>query len=115
MKKFLVMYCMHQADMQEWMKKPESERKEAEQKMMADWQEWSKNNPQVVDTRAAGKTKKVTAEGIMDFKNDLMLTASVEAETPDAAAEMFKAHPHLGIPGAWIEVMDNPTMGANQA
>jgi hypothetical protein len=29
----------------------------------------------------------------------------VEAESLEAAADMFKDHPHFGIPGSWIEVM----------
>jgi hypothetical protein len=34
-----------------------------------------------------------------------MMYSFIEAESHEAAADMFKEHPHFGIPGAWIEVM----------
>ncbi len=34
-----------------------------------------------------------------------MMYSFAEAESLEAAAAMFKNHPHFGIPGGWIEVM----------
>jgi hypothetical protein len=53
-----------------------------------------------------GKTKVVTAQGISDSKNDIMLYSLVEAETHEAAAESFEGHPHLQIPQSSIEIME---------
>ena len=57
-------------------------------------------------TEAGGKTKRVTADGVSDTKNDVMLYAFVEAESHEAAAKMFERHPHLQIPQSSIEVME---------
>jgi hypothetical protein len=64
----------------------------------------------VLNTVALGKTKKVSMSGIEDTRNGLMLSSYVQAESPEAAAEIFKNHPHLGIPGATIEVMETREM-----
>ncbi len=59
----------------------------------------------IKETTAAGKTKRVNKEGTIDSKNDLMLYSIVEAESHEVAAKSFEGHPHLGIPGATIEVL----------
>ena len=99
------------AVMQEWMQKPEAERKEAEGKMKADWDAWMAAHPDVVlKTIALGKTKRVSTSGVEDVKNDMMLSSYVEGESAEAVAGFFTDHPHLGIPGATIEVMETRSM-----
>ena len=106
MKKFLVLYMAPAKVMEDWMKTPESERKAEEDKMKADWDEWMKTHgAKIKETAGAGKTKRVTKEGITDTKNDVMMFSLVEAETHEEVAEMFKNHPHFGIPEASIEIM----------
>ena len=58
-----------------------------------------------------GKTKRVTAQGTSDTRNDIMLYAVVEAESHEAAAKTFKDHPHLQIPQSSIEVMEISPLG----
>lgn len=100
------MYLAPSATMDEWMKKPQEERAEAEKKMMEDWNKWMAAHKDLIkETWAAGKTKQVSAEGVKDHRNDLMLYSIVEAEDHDAAAKAFEGHPHFGIPGATIEVV----------
>lgn len=90
----------------EWMKKPEAERKAEEAKMKADWDAWmAAHKDSITGTAGVGKPKRVTAGGIEDTRNDLMMYSFVEAASQEAAAKMFESHPHFGIPGAWIEVM----------
>ena len=106
MNQFLVMYLAPVATLDEWMKKPEAERKDDEKKMMEEWNVWMAAHSDLIkETNAAGKTKKVTADGVQDHRNDLMLYSIVEAESHEAAAKAFEGHPHFGIPGATIEVM----------
>jgi hypothetical protein len=57
-------------------------------------------------TEAAGKTKAVTAAGIQDTKNEIMLYSILEAATHDLAAKAFANHPHLTIPQSSIQVME---------
>lgn len=108
MQKFLVLYNAPAASLEEWMKLDESVRKEQEEEMKAAWDTWMMQNRDLMatgDTAGAGKTKRVTKEGIEAVKNDVMLFSLVEAESQEEVADAFKNHPHFGIPGAWIDVM----------
>lgn len=107
MKNFTALYMMPVEGLDSWMQKPEAERKEAEEKMKADWDAWlASHKDSVLNTIALGKTKKVDQNGVSDARNGLMLSSYVQAESLEAAAEIFKNHPHLGIPGATIEVVE---------
>ncbi len=107
MKNFTVIYMAPALVMEEWMKKPEAERKGAEMKMKADWDAWvDSHKDTILNTIALGKTKRVSASGVEDIKNDMMLSSYVQGESVEAVAELFKDHPHFGIPGATIEIME---------
>ena len=108
MKKFLVTYLAPASVIEEWKKTDPETRKMAEQKMQDEWKKWMSDHARMFADKEAGvgKTKSVTAHGIEDTKNDIMLYAIVEAESQDAAARTFEGHPHLQIPQAAIEVME---------
>ncbi|HTE84614.1 MAG TPA: hypothetical protein VK821_07760 [Dehalococcoidia bacterium] len=114
MKKFLVTYLAPAAVIDDWKKTEPSKRKEAEEKMQGEWKKWMSDHQTMFADRGAGvgKTKRVTVQGASDTKNDIMLYAIVEAESHEAAAKIFKGHPHLQIPQSSIEVMEiNPLPG----
>jgi hypothetical protein len=112
MKKFLIQYKMPLAGLDAWMAKPESERKPVEEDLMKKWQEWTMAHKEwIVETSGAGKTKKVDKGGVSDFRNEIMLFSIVQGEDKDKVVELFKNHPHLEIPEAWIEVTDMNPMG----
>lgn len=100
------MYCAPAAGMAEWMQMPEAERKAEEEKMKGEWDMWTKAHANLQSVVAgAGKTKRVTASGVADTKNDVMLYAVAEGESHEAVAKVFEGHPHFGIPGSWIDIM----------
>ena len=104
--KFFVTYQMPHTGLDEWMKLPEETRKSQEEEMKDAWDNWMAAHKEVIaDTAGVGKPKRITESGVEDARNDLMMYSFVEAESLEAATEMFKDHPHFGIPGAWIEVM----------
>lgn len=104
--KFLVTYQMPHAGLDGWMKLPEEERKAQEQQMQAEWNAWlAEHKSVIIETAGVGKPKRITAAGIEDARNDIMMYSFVEAESLEAAAQIFANHPHFGIPGGWIEVM----------
>ncbi len=107
MEKFLVLYRAPNAVIDEWMKKPEQERKPDESKMMEAWKAWmSANASKFADKGAgAGKPKVVSSAGVKDARNDIMLYQIVQANSADEAAKLFVGHPHFNIPQATIEVM----------
>lgn len=74
--------------------------------MQSEWNAWmAKHKGSLVETAGVGKPKRITSDGVNDARNDLMMYSFVEAESLEAAAAIFKGHPHFGIPGACIEVM----------
>lgn len=104
--KFFVTYQMPHTGLDAWMQLPEAERKAGESQMESAWNAWTENHRELLgETAGVGKPKRITANGIEDARNDIMMYSFIEAESLEAAAEMFKDHPHFGIPGGWIEVM----------
>jgi hypothetical protein len=104
--KFLVTYQMPHTSLDTWMQTPEEERKAAETQMQSEWNAWmGAHAGAVVESAGVGKPKRVTKGNVEDGRNDIMMYSFVEADSLEAAAELFKDHPHFGIPGGWIEVM----------
>ena len=114
MKKFLVTYLAPASVIDDWKKTEPKQRKEAEEKMQSEWKKWMGDHMSMFADKGAGvgKTKRVTAQGTKDARNDIMLYGIVDAESHEAAAKTFEGHPHLQIPQASIEVMEiNPMPG----
>jgi hypothetical protein len=108
MKKFLVTYLAPASVIAEWKRTDPDTRKAAEEKMHAEWKKWMNDHANMFADIGAGvgKTKAVTAQGVSDSKNDIMLYSLVEAESHEAAAKSFEGHPHLQIPQSSIEIME---------
>jgi len=114
MKKFLVTYLAPPSVIDEWKKTEPEKRKQAEEKMQGEWKKWMAEHAEMFADKGAGvgKTKRITEQGAVDSRNDIMLYSIVNAESHDAAAKAFKEHPHLQIPQSSIEVMEiNPMHG----
>jgi hypothetical protein len=107
MQRFLVVYLAPIEGIEEWMKIDPEMRKAEEEKMKAQWDQWMEKHKGsfIEETKAVGKTKRITKDGVSDTKNNMMLYSIVEAESHDAAATLFVDHPHFGIPDATIEIM----------
>ncbi len=68
-KKFIVMYLIPTAVMDDWKKIDPEKRKADEEKLMGEWSAWTKDHAKMIlDTNAGGKTKLVTASGVSDFQ-----------------------------------------------
>lgn len=105
--KFFVTYQMPHTGLDAWMQLPDDERKAQELQMQSEWNAWMENHKDVIiESAGVGKPKRITAAGVEDTRNDIMMYSFIEAESHEAAADLFKDHPHFGIPGAWIEVMN---------
>ncbi|MBC2776593.1 hypothetical protein [Parasphingopyxis marina] len=78
---------------------------------MKAWGDWMAGHAgAIVDTGGPlGKTLRVSGGGVAPHANALTGYVIVEAETHEAAAAMFEAHPHFAIfPGEAVEVMAMP-------
>ena len=106
MTKFMVLYMANQADFETMMRNstPEQQRKGMEA-----WMKWmGQNQAALIDGGAPlGRSKRVDAQGVSDTRNSLGGYSIVQADSAEAAAKMFGSdHPHLQMPGAWIEVVE---------
>jgi len=106
MKKFMVLYMANAADFERVMRESTPEQ---QKKGMQGWIKWmGDNQPSLVDGGAPlGKTSRVDAKGVSDTKNGIGGYSIVQADNAEAATKLFgKDHPHLQIPGAWVEVTE---------
>ena len=106
MRKFMVLYMASKAELEKMMKNSTPEQ---QQKGMEAWMKWmNENKTSLVDGGAPlGKTKRVDSNGASNTKNEIGGYSVVQAESHDAATKIFgKDHPHLQVPGAWIEIVE---------
>jgi hypothetical protein len=107
MKKFFVLYMAKAADFQKVMASMGTMTEEQRKASMKEWEQWSKSVGTVDMGAPLGKTKKVTATDISDFKNEVGGYSIIEASSHDEAAKKMQSNPHFKmIPGGWIEVME---------
>src|ERR1700690_94434 len=108
-KTFLAIYLGSPAAMEAWRTKSEAERKELQAKGMAAWNAWAEKHKSAIVNRGAplAKTKRVTAGGVTDVRNAMAAYTIVRADSHEAAAKVFKDHPHfMMFSGEAIEVME---------
>ena len=106
MRKFMVLYMASKAELEKMMKNSTPEQ---QQKGMEAWMKWmNENKSSLVDGGAPlGKTKRVDSNGASNTKNEIGGYSVLQAESHDAATKIFgKDHPHLQVPGAWIEIVE---------
>lgn len=105
MKKFLVLYMASPEAFQRMM----SATPEQQRTGMDAWMAWmNKHRDAIADGGAPlGKAMRVDAGGQSDMKNSLGGYSIVQGDSIAAAAKVFdRTHPHLQMPGAWIEVTE---------
>ena len=106
MKKFMALYMANAAEFEKMMRNATPEQ---QQKGMQAWMSWmNANKASLVDGGAPlGKTKRADAAGVSDTRNGIGGYSIVQAESHEAATKLFgKDHPHLQMPGAWVEVLE---------
>ncbi|HEX3499497.1 MAG TPA: hypothetical protein VHT04_09245 [Stellaceae bacterium] len=106
MKKFMVLYMAPGAEFEKTMKNATPEQ---QKNGMDAWMKWmNANKASIVDGGAPlGKAKRVDSKGASNTKNEIGGYSVVQAESHDAATKMFgQDHPHLHMPGAWIEIVE---------
>jgi hypothetical protein len=106
MKKFMVLYMASAAAFEKLMKESTPEQMKSG---MDAWMKWmEKNKKSLVEGGAPlGKTMRVDSKGTSSVKNDVGGYSIVQADSHEAAAKIMGTdHPHLQIPGAWIEIVE---------
>ena len=93
----------------EFMAMEEGKRKKIEAQGMKAWGDWMKTHGSVIVDGGGplGKTKKASAQGVSDVKNNLSGYVVIKAESHAEAAKLFEKHPHFSIfPGDSVEIME---------
>src|SRR4051812_28426641 len=108
MKKFLAVYTGSptSANKAAWDKLEPAKRQELEGKGMKAWGDWMATHKDVIVENGGplGKTKRAAAQGVSDTKNNLTGYVVIQAESHQAAANLFLNHPHFAIfPGDAVE------------
>jgi len=105
MQKFMVLYMASPEAFAKMM----ASTPQQQQKGMAAWMAWmNKNKHAIVEGGGPiGKTKRVDGHGASDVKNGVGGYSVVQANSHEDAARLFGSdHPHLQMPGAWIEISE---------
>lgn len=109
MKTFLAIYLGSASALDKWQSVDEKQRALKEKAGMEAWQRWAKvHEIAIVDQGSPlGKTKRISATGIADTKNEIGAYTVVQAISHDEAAKLFENHPHFTLfPGHSVEVME---------
>lgn len=84
---------------------------EDREKGMQAWGQWMSDHAEhILDAGGPlGSTKRASADGIADVKNNLTGYVILEAPSHEEAAKLFLDHPHFTIfPGDGVEIMVCP-------
>ena len=111
MKKFLAIYIGTATALEKsaWNTMDETKRKTVEAAGIKAWGEWMMAHQAAIVEQGApvGKTKRTSAQGVSDTRNNVAGYIVVQAESHEAAAKMFENHPHFTIfPGDSVEIME---------
>lgn len=111
MRKFMAIY-VGTADAQRrsgWQDLSEDERNKRINAGFDAWMAWGETHKSAIVENGGplGKTKRTGPEGVSDIKNAMVGYVIVQAESHEAAANMFEGHPHFTIfPGDSVEIME---------
>lgn len=109
MKRFLAVFTGTPEKFTQWMALSEVERKRREAEGMAAWQKWAEDHAAAIIDMGGplSRTQRVAADGISDVRNNLGGYTVLHAESQEAAAALFRNHPHFMLfPGDAVEVME---------
>ena len=113
MPKFLALYMGRPEGFEAWQALEQQEREKREAEGMKAWQNWHAQHASIIsdDGGPVGKTKRTSASGVTDHKNEVCGYVLIEAASHDAAARLFENHPHFAIfPGDAVEIMECTTI-----
>jgi hypothetical protein len=109
MKKYLCVFTGSPGAMESFQTLPEAERERRHREGFAGWKKWMEDHAGRIDETGGplSRTKRVDRDGVHDVRNNLAAFVVVEAESQEAAAQMFLKHPHFMLfPGDGVEVME---------
>jgi hypothetical protein len=108
MPRFLALYTMKHDDFAAFRNLPQAEQDAINAEGLKQWGPWEeKISAAIVDHGGmVGKTTRIDRDGIAPASNTICGYLVVEADTAEAAAQLFHDNPHLTVfPGDAVEIM----------
>lgn len=108
MPRFLAVYTMQPSDLKRFRSLPKEEQDAVDAVGIKQWADWEKRNAAAFpDTGGmVGKTLRVSRQGTEEATNSICGYIIVKAESIEAAASLFKDHPHFTLfPGDGVDIM----------
>lgn len=108
MPRFLAVYTITPEAFAAFRNLPKADQDAIDAVGVREWAAWEDRNAASILDRGGmvGKTKRVTSKGITNAVNPICGYLVVEAETAEAAARLFRDHPHITVfPGDGVEIM----------
>ncbi|WP_167620216.1 hypothetical protein [Paracoccus ravus] len=108
MPRFLAIYMMKPEAVTSFRSLPKAEQDAIDTVGVRNWADWEERNAASILDRGGmvGKTTRVTIKGMAGAVNTICGFLVVEAETAQAAAQMFLDHPHITVfPGDSVDIM----------
>jgi len=104
MKKYMALYMATPAAIEKIMQATPEQSKAG----MDLWTKWSDSHKKaIVDLgMPLGKSKRITSGGMSDTRNDITGYSIVQGDSPDQVAKLFRGHPHLGMEGTSIDIVE---------
>src|SRR4051812_33450833 len=111
MKKFLAVYIGTPENLERsgWNAMDEATRNQRMGAGIKAWGDWmTAHKSDIVEAGGPlGKTKRTSAQGVSDIRNNMSGFVVIQAASHEAAAKMFENHPHFSIfPGDSVEIME---------
>lgn len=108
MPRFLALYTIQPEDLARFRALPKAEQDRIDSIGLPQWQQWEEKHAARIPDRGGmvGKTLRVSRTGTAPATNSVCGYLIVEAETIEAAAKIFEAHPHITLfPGDGVDLM----------
>ncbi len=105
---FLAVYTMQPEALARFRSMPKAEQDRIDATGLPLWEAWEKRNAAFLSNLGGmvGKTTRVTTDGVGAHTNQFCGYVIVEAETIEAAAQLFRDHPHINVfPGDGVDIM----------
>ena len=118
MPRFVAVYTMKPEDLAAFRARPRSEQDAIDAAGVEAWGTWTARNAAAIVWAdvMVGRTRRVTKAGVAEARNQIAGFVIVEAADLDAAADIFRGHPHITVfPGDGIDVMPVVTEPPEQA
>ena len=105
---FLAVYMMKNDNVSRFRAMAKAEQDAVDAKGVREWGAWEERNAAAIVSKGGmvGKTTRVTASGVAPASNDICGYVIVRADSTEAAADMFRDHPHFNtFPGDGVDIM----------